>query len=292
MKIVHLPRQLIANVTLISIGNVLRLNDEPCDVCFDFSKVYFARPSGVVLMHNITRYLLRREWRVFYSGTKVDSKAHHFLDDIGFFEEHLKHKVWPASAHRPTTCRLIEVRNDQSVGWIENTFVPWLSNCCKRPVGSLAPLRTCVSEIFNNIRDHAGVDAGSIFAQWYPQKEQLEFTVGDFGAGIPSNVLTLFPHLDSSDAIVKAFEYGFSTKGNPRNRGAGLNFLRETVIDSLGGSIKVVSGGGSTTSDFAGKIVPANLNLGNSGYAGTLIEIVLPTSGIDVYEPEVEDEIW
>lgn len=292
MKNVILPSQLTAVNLLTAVGQTFRLNDPPGEVAFDFSRMRFALPSGIVLLHNLTRYLMTLGWRVCYSNFRRECDALHFMDDIGFFEDHLGGKVWATSSLRQTTCRLIEIQHSESHGWIAQEFVPWLARCSRRPEGALAELRTCISEIFNNIQDHAGQHVGSIFAQWYPQKEELAFTIGDFGRGIPANVNKLLPNLTPCQAIVRAFEVGFSTKGHPNNQGAGLDFLRQTISSNLGGSIKVYSGGGAVECNLHGEISECDVYLGNSGYTGTLIDIVLPTRLIDDYEPEVEDGIW
>lgn len=292
MQNVILPSQLDVVPLLNAVGQTFNLTSPPSRISFDFQPIKFALPSGIVLLHNLTRYLLRQNCEVYYTDTNRDCPALRFMDDIGFFEDHLGRSIWPTSSLRQTTCRLIEVQHSESHAWIAQQFVPWFARCSGRPEGALADLRTCISEIFNNIQDHAGLHAGSIFAQWYPRREELAFSIADFGRGIPSNVNRVLPQLTPSEAIVKAFEAGFSTKGHPNNQGAGLDFLRQIISTNLEGSIKVYSGGGAATCNSSGEISTYDVQLGNSGYTGTLIDIVLPTKFIDEYEPEAEDGIW
>ncbi|WP_183154019.1 ATP-binding protein [Paracoccus siganidrum] len=264
----------------------------PSEVRFDFSPLRFASPSGIVLLHNLTRFLVSRDIAVSYENYARQTEALRFIDDIGFFADHLGHHASPLARHRPTTCRLKEVHHQRSYEWIDGTFLPWFSNCANRPIGALAQLRVCLTEIFNNIRDHSSIEVGSIFAQWYPNKEELRLSVGDFGRGIPKNVWEVDPSLTPSQAIIRAFEPGFSTRGNPRNRGAGLGYLRDFVTEQMGGNLTLYSGGAAVYAGPSTQVTAVNVNLGNSGYTGTLVDINVPTVRIESVAPEAEDNIW
>lgn len=49
------------------------------------------------------------------------------------------------------------------------------------------------------------------------------------------------PGLDDGAALAQAFEEGFSTRTTPRNRGAGLDWLKRYVVDTNGGRVDVCS---------------------------------------------------
>lgn len=270
---------------------VVSLNRLPTHIVFDFNQVLFAEPSGVVQLHNLTRYLRRRDCPVVLRNYEHDRPALRFLDDIGFFFDHNGHRVRPFARQRATTCRLQEVHQTESIGWITGTFIPWFSHCAGRPPGALAGLRNCLVELFNNIRDHSSVEVGSIFAQWYPRKQSLKLSIGDFGRGIPANVVDHGNEYTPVESIIRAFTEGFST-GTPRNRGVGLEVLRSTITTGFGGRFKVYSGGGVAYCSPDGNLQPTDEWLGNSGYSGTLFDIDVPTHQIDEFEPELEDDIW
>ncbi|MDK8874379.1 ATP-binding protein [Paracoccus sp. SSJ] len=262
------------------------------EICFDFSQVSFADPTGIVLLHNLTRYLSSRGVRVFYSQLAGLSSALRFMDDIGFFEDHLGRRLHAGSRLRPTTLRLREVHQSDVPTWINTMFVPWVSVCSNHPERSLGMLGVCVSEIFNNIRDHAGTDVGSIFGQWFPNIQRLRIAISDMGAGIPATVAATRPDIAPEMAILTAFQLGFSTQSQPRNRGAGLDYLVSKVCRELGGTITTYSGGRVVHADESGRLSPFSALLTDVGYAGTLFDIVMPT-GTLVHDPQdVEVDVW
>ncbi|TGN58604.1 ATP-binding protein [Paracoccus liaowanqingii] len=271
--------------------SVISLSRLPSKIVFDFNGIRFAEPSGVVQLHNLTKYLSRHQCTVILRNYEHDRAALRFMDDIGFFAEHTGHRVRPWAQPRSTTFRLQEVHQVESNGWINLNFMPWFAHCSGRPVGALGGLRNCLVEVFNNIRDHSSVDVGSIFAQWYPRNKQLKLCVGDFGRGIPANVTAYGAPLSPVESIIRAFTEGFST-GTPRNRGVGLEVLRSTITTGFGGRLKLYSGGGVVHCSPDGLLRPGDEWLGNSGYSGTLYDIEVPTHQIDASEPQLEDDIW
>lgn len=282
----------LTGASVLQAVSAVPLRNPPPQIIFDFTKVSFTEPSGIVLMHNLTRYLVRHNRQVGYRGHATPGQAQRFLDSIGFFEDQLGSKVWPTSRLKSTTCRLQEVQQVESVGWIDNYFLHWFSNCSHRPVSALSGLRNCLIEIFNNIRDHSTVSLGSIFAQWYPNIQELKISIGDFGQGIPASVASRTPGLQPAEAIVQAFREGYSSQTTPRNRGAGLEVLRNTITQVFGGTLIVYSGGAAVSCYQDGVVRPANVWLGNSGYTGTLLEVTVPTNRIAALAPQQEDDIW
>lgn len=270
----------------------LNVHAPPPKVTFDFARMGFAEPSGIVMLHNLTRYLAYQGVAVFYQNFTVASSGLQFLDGAGFFENVLGKKAFPFTRLKNTTLSLREVRSMDARGWVDTTFLPWFSNCSHRPLPALGHFGTCIVEIFNNIKDHSAYEVGSIFAQWYPNIDELKLAIGDFGRGIPANVATVEPHLNKPAAIQRAFDEGFSTHSTPKNRGAGLDFLLQNVCGNLQGNMTVYSGGAAVYAAAGGQTTPLQLSLGNSGYTGTLFEIRLPTRYIQTSTPHEEELIW
>lgn len=293
MLIVLLPASLKVRSAIDALHAAGINIQSPCDeICFDFRRVVFSDPTGVVFLHNLTRYLTAKGVRVFYSQHAGSGPALRFMDDIGFFEDHLGRRLHPASRQRPTTLRLREVHQNDVPTWISTMFVPWVSGCSGQPERSLGSLGTCVSEIFNNIRDHSGTDVGSIFGQWFPNIHRLRISISDMGAGIPATVAKIRPDIHPDMAILAAFQLGFSTQSQPGNRGAGLDYLVSKVCKELGGTITTFSGGRVVHADERGRLSPFNAMLTDVGYTGTLFDIVMPT-GTLVHEPQdMEVDVW
>ncbi|WP_145974836.1 ATP-binding protein [Ruegeria atlantica] len=220
------------------------------------------------------------------------SEAIRFLDDSLFFEQHMGSKLNAWSNPRATTQPLIEVRHTESHDWVRNTFVPWLSGCSKIAQHDLGELATCLSELFNNIDDHTEFDVGSVFAQWYPQEERVIVAVADFGVGIPTTVGRVCEGLSDSEAIIKAFEDEFTSQSTPRNRGIGLHFLLQNVVQNLSGKLEVNSANGAVVFEKVGNLLNAVPYTQNGYCPGTLIVLEFNTSAIERTDGDLEDLEW
>ena len=116
---------------------------------------------------------------------------------------------------------------DASYAWLTYDMVPWLSGRLGVNAASLAPFKTCLSELFNNIADHTRYDIGGVFSQHFPRGNFptgncIETAVADFGMGIPESVRNVRAGLSDSQAILLSVQEGFTSLSTPRNRGAGL----------------------------------------------------------------------
>jgi hypothetical protein len=264
----------------------------PEAVAFDFAQMNFVMPSGIVFLSNLTRFLVRQGCKVRFVSLDTSKDCIKFLDDSLFFEQHLQHKLLPASAPRPTTQPLVELQHQVCHGWVHNTLTPWLSDISGTPVAGLGEFKTCMSELFNNINDHSTFDVGSVFAQWYPQMNNLQIAVADFGQGIPETVRRIEPDLSDTDAIIRAFDEGFSSRSTPQNRGQGLYYLRQNVLEHLGGSLTIRSREGAVTFQKSGNsltVMPYKVH----GYCpGTMIEFNIKTDAIEFEEENDGDFQW
>ncbi|WP_201151139.1 ATP-binding protein [Rhodovulum sulfidophilum] len=183
---------------------------------------------------------------------------------------------------------MIEIRRSDSHAWIGQNLIPWLSECSGVQVKPLAELRTCVSELFNNIADHTGLDVGSIFAQWYPNERRIEICIADFGPGIPHTVARVKPGLTDAEAISKALEDGFTSKSLPTNQGVGLHYLQQNVVENLDGELSIQSCGGGLNVKKIGNIV-RKVPYSTGGFCpGTMIEMRFSTDRIDQTDEDGE----
>lgn len=277
-----MPTQAHSTTLFAEVGKVFGdFETLPTSVVVDFSRLRFCRPPAVVFLSNLTRFLVRNGVAVSWQGIDETKEAIRYLDDSRFFEQHAGRALRSGASPRSTTMPLVEVKQTYGFSWIEYELIPWLSACSGLPSGAFAEFRTCLSELFNNINDHSQLDVGSTFAQWYPQESRLIVAVADFGRGIPSAVRTVETSHDDGAAIVRACDEGFSSRSTPRNRGAGLHFLKQNVIENLGGSLRISSGSGSVRFFKSGNLLRKEL-YSVAGYCpGTMIEFEIKTDQID-----------
>jgi anti-sigma regulatory factor (Ser/Thr protein kinase) len=262
---------------------------------FIFDSLGFIEPSGITVLSNITHWLIYNNVKVRYSCPPhkefIKNKSLRFLDDSQYFKHYLKKTIRENAAVRGTTIPLELVRLETSYQWSDKV-AQWLAGKIRVNVRSLADIKMCLLEIFNNISDHSKQQIGSAFIQHYPSKNTVSIAISDFGVGIPYNIKKSFPQLSDAEAIEKATERGFSTKSTPRNRGAGLDTLINNVVKNNGGDVYIHSNCGILNCIYANDDIKLKNITTSVFYPGTLIEINLRTDTIENILEEEEDYEW
>jgi anti-sigma regulatory factor (Ser/Thr protein kinase) len=262
--------------------------DFPGHVCFDFSSLRFVEPAGMVFLSNLICWLRQERGKVVtFSGLRPQVAAIQYLDDCGFFSTHNEAPLRQEASPRQTTIPFTSVKQHEAAGWLDLRFVPWLASRTNKPEAAFAPLRTCMSELLNNIADHTRYDIGGVAAQHFPNANQVKIAIADFGLGIPKSVAKEKPGLSDQEAIIIATQDGFTTRSKPQNRGAGLDYLLRVVPGNGLGIVSIYSGDGIVRFPAVngGKSEP--LAFKAPGYCpGTLIEIDISTDRIEIAEEE------
>jgi len=249
---------------------------------FDFATLKFIDPTAITVLSNLIEYLKHRQnARVFFTNYNFPTEGNKYLDDSGFFQLYVGKQVFEGCKLRPTTLPLTKVSYDRSYNWIEDTFPNWISTRSGLDTESFASIVVCLKEIFNNIRDHSGETIGCVFAQHYPQKNEVMLTISDFGVGIPTNVRKLLPDFTDAQAIAKSVVEGFTTRSTNRNRGAGLDTLTRYVVGNNRGRVFVQSLKGSLNCIYAASGVRMLPRSELVAYPGTLIQIVFRIDMLD-----------
>lgn len=286
-----LPRRLEKNNLFHAFGEFLNNNPTlPNEVSIDFSNVNFIFPPSVAFLSNFAHWFENMGTSVTFTGLNIRRDPIKYLDDSLFFEQHMGAKLDPSSDVRRTTIPVCQIAKTDSYGWLEHEFLPWLMRNSGLTKPSLAEVKTCLQELFNNISDHTIQDEGCIFGQWYPKNNEIIVSIADFGIGIPRNVAKIVPDLADNDAIIMAVEDGFSSQSLPTNRGAGLALLLLNVVQRFHGKVTIRSGSGYVEfENKAGGIYSRSHD--NCGYCiGTTIDIVLSTDRIPHADEEEEFE--
>lgn len=292
---IKLPGRLTASSMSAEFSNLIANNKAPpYSVCFDFSRLIFSEPSGIAFLSNFVAWLQDLGVEVFFNGHAASNAACRYLDDADFFLQHLGQRISPMSTTRNTTIPLVRYRHDESHFGIRSRLIPWLASRLLVSQGSLSAIQACISEMFNNIADHSGQTIGSFFAQHFPNKNEVQMTVGDFGIGIPVAVANVLPHVSSdAAAIIEASKEGFSSRTTPRNQGIGLHYLLDTVTLRNKGRVTIFSRRGAVRFSEAADGTIRALALQTVAFCpGTVIDVTLRTDTIEDVGENTEDLEW
>ncbi len=258
----------------------------------DFCRLNFIEPTGVTVLSNIIELVKKLGGDVTFCGHLIHVRAIQYLDDSQFFRRYIGNSLREAVRIRPTTAELTLVSHARSFGWIENDLMPWIEEKTGVRQASLASIKVCFQEVFNNIRDHSTVDVGCIFGQFYPNLNKLQIAISDFGVGIPSNVRKLRANLTDGDCIKLASQEGFTTRTGRNNRGAGLDVLIKNVVKNNGGSLIIHSGNGILSCVKSEEGVKKTAKSADGFYPGTLLQVTFRTDRLVVDDDEEEVFEW
>lgn len=292
-KLVLLPAHFTSATMTRFIGQVVdEQRNAQCDeIFFDFSRLMFIAPEGVVVLCNLIEYLARLGVKVFFSGVSFEAAAIKYLDDSSFFHRYIGERVHSRGGQRSTTMPLQMVHGDQLTNYLYFQLIPWIGRSVGLTDSSLSVLRASLEEIFHNIRDHSGVDVGCTFSQHFPMKNEIKVAISDFGEGIPTRVRTKLPDLDDMASLAKAAEYGFTTKSNVRNRGVGIPTLMQLVTKKNTGTVQINSGNAVLNAWRDKKGEMASRSRASDGfYPGTLVQVTLRTDILEQLSGDAERE--
>ncbi|MFM9940695.1 MAG: hypothetical protein ACKVP7_14520 [Hyphomicrobiaceae bacterium] len=266
--------------------------DWPAEVIVDFSRLTFIRPLGVTFLSNFFDWLLGHKIQVKLVGLEKYTAPLSYLDDSLFFERYLGRKLHPHSSPRVTTMPLISVAHQNSHEWLRNTMMPWLAARLGASRASLYPFQNCISEIFNNTKDHSTKDIASIFAQHFPNENIVRIAIADFGVGIPATARRIDKNLSDNAAIERAVRRGFTAKTTAGNQGIGLDDLMNSVVTINKGRVDILSLNGHVSFYSMGTGVAAQPLVSRGYCPGTTIDISLRTDTIEHVDEEPEELRW
>lgn len=286
-RTVLLPQSFNADTMLTFLSQVVdEQRDAKCSkVIFDFQRLSFVEPVGVVVLSNVIEYFKVLKCKIGFQNHTKQTQGTKFLDDSLFFERYLGKKLFGAATVRTTTIPLNLIHSEKAQEYLLKTVMPWVAASVGMTAESLAGVRVSLEEVLHNVRDHSGVRIGCTFAQHFPRKSRIQIAISDFGSGIPSVVRTKLPGTSDPAALRLACREGFTTQSNVQNRGAGLPTLIKYVTQNNGGNVLIAAGSGAlSAAPTPGGAHPYKITtrtVAPGYYPGTLVRVILRTDTLE-----------
>ncbi len=209
------------------------VNQDCCDVAFDFLQCHFLRQNAVAFLGGLARLVESRgrqaqfKWDTLQPDLLKNLKKNTFYRIFGRGGFVLQGNTVP---YREDAVQ----HKDELIKYLKNDWLGrgWV-HVSKRLSDAIAGQ---IWEIYANAFEHAGSPIG-IFScgQYYPVQHLLKLTVVDFGVGIPSNVRLFLKNdprasrLSAENCLRWAFKRGTTTKPNGISRGVGLDLLKDFI---------------------------------------------------------------
>jgi len=251
---ITIPRSLEGAGLSTLIAAVVRSDGEIISAAleFDFQRLKFIPPVGIVTLANVIEYARIRGCQVTFGNCNPQAASVAYLDDCGFFELYAGAPLRSHARRRNTTAPFQRVFHADSHHWLEARFGHWLAGRLGLSPPAVASVQTGMKEIFNNIQDHSTLQIGCTHMQHFPNKNEVEIAVSDFGVGIPETMRRKFPGLDDEAAVHHASQLGV-TAGTERNRGIGLDHLINVIVNTNRGQVRITSGHGELACRMVGQ---------------------------------------
>lgn len=251
----------------------------------DFNDVYFLETDDFVILACLIESFYHDECIVDFTGGTAQFNRH--LENIRFkeyWQSDFDRTKFTLSRNRTTLClwRISKERiydySSYANKYFREAFIKGKD---------LVPLGSNLQEVFNNIFDHSQSETAYVVTQFFPKLKRLSFSVCDFGIGIPSSINNFKKErnenpVSDAEALRLSLNLGFSIKSSPRNRGMGLDSIRE-FSDSSNGVLCIISNN-AVLIKKAGRdydIFETNLN-----FKGTLITVDFDTTTLDLLDEE------
>lgn len=92
----------------------------------------------------------------------------------------------------------------------------------------LSGLNNCITELFQNVFDHAEADGTAFSYIEYSEKDAIiNIAVCDFGRGIPETLKKLYP--SEKEALEKSLQHGITAGSQKHNKGYGMENILSTM---------------------------------------------------------------
>jgi hypothetical protein len=270
--------------TLVTLAERINLL-EYTTISLDMSEAYWVdanmcAPLGAIL-YRASRHLNTVRFENFSTDVQKILQKNSFLSHYGPSK---KRDEWGTTIQY----QRFEPKDDRFFGaYIAQHFmkkaIPEMSNALRKKFWE------SIFELFSNAVIHSETKLG-IFTcgQFFPQKDQINFTIADLGIGIPQTLINKKElHLNPDDAIAWAMEGRNTTKTGSIPGGLGLKLLRD-FIGLNGGRIQVVSYSGYWEQCYDSTVEKRILP---NKFPGTVVNIEINTADTNSYILSSEKEL-
>lgn len=180
----------------------------------------------------------------------------------------------------PTRLNLWRVTEKRQIEY-ETSVHSYFTN--KFPDIDFFMLKSCLSELYYNVFDHA--DANGIafsYIHYDKEEEMIHIAICDFGKGIAKTIRDAYSDIPSDkDALVKSLEKGVSARSTEHNAGFGLDNIISSLSDS---TIRIVSNRALLVCHRDKENVETKAYDLPFYFQGTIIYLDLPISGFEKTE--------
>ena len=178
--------------------------------------------------------------------------------------------------------RVVEKRSEE----YEISVHRYFSN--KFPDIDFFMLKSCLTELYFNIFDHAEADEIAFSYIFYDEENEIiHIAICDFGKGIASTIRRAFPSISSDEeALLESIKRGVTARTNEHNAGFGLDNVLSTLSDES--TLRIASNKAFLICNKRNGRIETKVFKLSFSLKGTLIYFDLPISSFG--KSEINDE--
>lgn len=149
-------------------------------------------------------------------------------------------------------------------------------------------LKSCLSELYFNIFDHANANGVAFSYVHYDESDKIiHIAICDFGKGIANTMRNAFPNIKSDkEALLESIKRGITAQSNEHNKGFGLDNVISALSDKS--MLRIASNKAILICTKVADSIETKVFDLSFEFKGTLIYFDLPISSFE--ESEIEDE--
>ena len=261
------------------------LNQEWDEIVVDFQDSKFLVPHYLGPLSNILKQKLAQGTTITIVNESGYLKTIHFPFGLEIDEgqiislEYYSDKTYIPIIHFPTAL----TQNEASLReHILSTINSLLKQQLQLPINVLMGFYYMIDELTQNIVDHSEESFGTIFAQFYRDKNYMDLSICDCGKGLFQTYLDSGKHHPKTNVEAINFGvYGKSTKNIAESRGFGLNTSRNMLTKGLNGKFLMM-----TNSDFFIQTSNREEIIGlptKMSYEGCMLNLRIPIFNIEEF---------
>ncbi len=197
------------------------------DIIFDFRMCNFFSNHACVFLGGLDLFLKKaKNINNIHYNINNNSIVFEYLDKIGFFKKDRSWSNLPYSDF--SMIDIAEKKPYRDINYLlSSNIFPFKSD------KAINIIKESIGELFLNVYQHSNSPSGATAsAQYYPAQNVIQFSLIDFGYGIANHVSTFLNkkynyQLSSKEALLRAFEAGFTTK--EKASGTGLTNIKDLI---------------------------------------------------------------
>lgn len=241
-------------------------------------------PFHIVTLSCFIEAIKKKGYLIFLEvlNSELNEFIHNDMSLTQYWRERKTDHIDSPDSSRLNLWRVVEGKSEE----YEISVHQYFSN--KFPDIDFFMLKSCLTELYFNIFDHANANGIAFSYIYYDEADEIiHIAICDFGRGISKTMREAFPEiLSDEEALLQAIKRGVTARSNEHNAGFGLDNVISTLSNES--TLRIASNKAILICNKKDGVVETKTFKLPFNIKGTLIYFDLPISSFE--QSEINDE--